>query len=135
MFNDESRDCQKTMCSLPPLRIFYLEDNPLIVFHVEAMIEDLGCIFAGSVGSFAELKAEFENFEIDGALVDVDLADGSTGPAAAAWLQERGIPSIFVTGQVDAAVEHSSEVLGTITKPVLLEDLAAKLKLINDRQV
>ena len=33
------------MCSLPPLRIFYLEDNPLIVFHVEAMIEDLGCIF------------------------------------------------------------------------------------------
>nr|WP_244496137.1 hypothetical protein [Ensifer sp. Root31] len=28
--------------SASALRIFYLEDNPLIVFHIEAMIEDLG---------------------------------------------------------------------------------------------
>lgn len=114
----------------PPLRIFYLEDNPLIVFHVEAMIEDLGHVFAGSVGSFADLIAGFDTFEIDGALIDIDLADGRTGPAAAAWLREHGVPSIFVTGQVEVAAEHSQVALGTISKPVSVEALAETLELL-----
>ncbi|WP_244495128.1 hypothetical protein [Bosea sp. Root483D1] len=63
-----------------PLRLFYLEDNPLIVFHVEAMIEDIGHVFAGSLSSFAELKASFSKIAMDGALIDIDLADGTTGP-------------------------------------------------------
>lgn len=117
----------------PPLRIFYLEDNPLIVFHIEAMIEDMGHIFAGSAASFAELRAEFDSLDMDGALVDIDLADGRTGPDAAAWLQERGIASIFVTGQVDVAAEHSGVALGTISKPVLDEALAKNLELLRER--
>lgn len=112
----------------PPLRILYVEDNPLIVFHVEAMIEDLGYVFAGSVDSFAELMAGFDAFEIDAALVDIDLADGRTGPAAAAWLQERGIPSIFVTGQVGVAAEYPAVSLGTISKPISAQELAEKLQ-------
>ena len=114
----------------PPLRIFYLEDNPLIVFHVEAVIEDLGHVFAGSAASFAELTAEFDKLQIDGALIDIDLADGRTGPDAAAWLQERGVASIFVTGQAEVAAEHPRVVLGTISKPVLEKDLAEKLELL-----
>ncbi len=113
-----------------PLRIFYLEDNPLIVFHVEAMIEDLGHVFAGSAGSLAELIAGFDTFPMDAALVDIDLADGRTGPAAAAWLQERGVPSIFVTGQVGVAADYPLLSLGTINKPILAPDLAAKLELL-----
>lgn len=70
-----------------PLRIFFVEDNPLIAFHVEAMIEDLGHVFAGAADSFAELAKTVGALEIDGALVDIDLADGRTGPAAAAWLR------------------------------------------------
>ena len=59
---------------LAPLRIFCLEDNPLIVFHLEQQIEDLGHVFAGSVDSFSDLKTKFFEFQIDGALVDIDLA-------------------------------------------------------------
>jgi len=114
--------------TLPPLRILYVEDNPLIVFHVEAMIEDLGYVFAGSAGSFAELVAGFDTFEVDAALVDIDLADGRTGPEAAAWLQERGIPSIFVTGQLGVAAEYPAVSLGTIAKPISTQDLAEKLE-------
>lgn len=114
----------------PPLRIFYLEDNPLIVFHVEAMIEDLGHVFAGSAASFAELTAEFDKLDIDAALVDIDLADGRTGPDAATWLQERGVVSIFVTGQVEVAGEHPRTALATLSKPVLEKALAEKLELL-----
>lgn len=112
-----------------PLRIFYLEDNPLIVFHVEAMIEDLGHIFAGSASSFSELIEGIDTREIDGVLVDIDLADGRTGPAAAAWLRDRGIPALFVTGQELIAAEYPATALGLVKKPVSASDLAEKLEL------
>lgn len=114
---------------LPPLRIFYLEDNPLIVFHVESMIEDCGHVFAGSASSFSELVQMIETLEIDGALVDIDLADGRTGPAAAAWLRKRGIPALFVTGQEVIAGESRATALGLVRKPISASDLAQKLEL------
>lgn len=87
------------------MRIIYLEDNPLLAFHVEQLIEDLGHVSAGCLSSFAELREKFEALDFDAALLDIDLVDGPTGPDAAAWLQRRGIPSIFVTGQTQVAVE------------------------------
>jgi AmiR/NasT family two-component response regulator len=115
--------------TVSPLRIFYLEDNPLIVFHIEAMLEDLGHVFVGSASSFANLIKDLDTLEVDGVLVDIDLADGRTGPAAAIWLRERGIPSIFVTGQESIAAEYPQTALATIGKPVSSSDLADKLKL------
>lgn len=115
--------------SSSPMRIFYLEDNPLIAFHVEQMIEDLGHVFAGTLDSFAELKKQFASLEMNGALVDIDLADGCTGPQAAAWLHERGIPSIFVTGQAQIAAEYRHISVATLTKPVSQAALEDKLLL------
>jgi len=115
----------------PPLRIFYVEDNPLIVFHVEAMIEDLGHVFVGSAASFGEMVEMLRDLDVDGVLVDIDLADGRTGPAAAAWLHERGIPTLFVTGQELIAAEHLTA-LATVRKPVSAFDLAEKLQLLRD---
>lgn len=115
--------------SHPSLRIFYLEDNPLIVFHVETMIEDLGHIFVGSASSFAELIQSIDTLEIDGVLVDIDLADGRTGPAAATWLRDRGIPALFVTGQELIAADHHAAALALVKKPVSAADLAEKLEL------
>ncbi len=112
-----------------PLRIFYLEDNALIVFHIEAMVEELGHLFVGSLTSFSDLRKQFETIEMDGALIDIDLADGRTGPAAAAWLLERGIPSIFVTGQDQTAADHASVALATISKPVDATELSRLLPL------
>ncbi len=118
------------MASLaPPLRIFCLEDNPLIIFQMEAMIEDLGHIFAGSAISFTDLVKRQDLGSIDGVLVDIDLADGRTGPDAAIWLSEQGIPSIFVTGQEAIAAEYPQVALATIGKPVSEIELAEKLEL------
>lgn len=112
-----------------PLRILCLEDNPLIVFHLEYMIEDLGHIFEGAMESFAEL-CNLAPPAIDVALVDIDLADGSTGPAAAQWLFERGIPAIFVTGQTNVAELHADVVVATLIKPVCAADLQRSLELV-----
>lgn len=112
-----------------PLQILCLEDNPLIVFHIEQMIEDLGHVCCGAVESFAGLR-KLPAVEADVALVDIDLADGSTGPDAVRWLLERGIPAIFVTGQKDIAAQHADAVVTTLIKPISLEDIQRSLELI-----
>jgi hypothetical protein len=61
--------------------------------------------------------------------VDIDLADGRTGPDAAKWLRQRGIPSIFVTDQEAVAAEYAETALATIGKPVSVIELTEKLKL------
>lgn len=113
-----------------PLRILCLEDNPLIVFHLEQLIEDLGYVFVVALESAAELYEQFSALEIDAALVDIDLADGRTGPQAAAWLAARGIPAIFVTGQEEVAAEHRDLVLGIVTKPIDQDDFTRTLELL-----
>jgi len=112
-----------------PMRTLYLEDNPLIAFHVEQMIEDLGHVFVGALESFSDLQKQFSSLAIDGALVDIDLADGSTGLDAAAWLFERGIPTVFLTGQVQIAERFSDVSLGFTSTPVQMNELADKIEL------
>lgn len=116
-----------------PLRILCLEDNPLIVFHLEQLLEDLGHIYVGAFSSFADLQAA-PALVIDGALVDMDLADGCTGPAAAAWLLERDIPTIFVTGQKELGMLHAELSLAVLIKPVSAKDLGPSLALITHRR-
>ncbi|BDA85535.1 response regulator [Aureimonas sp. SA4125] len=115
--------------STVPLRILYVEDNPLIVFHVEQMVEDLGHVFVGSFDSFQALRADSEDLAFDGALVDIDLTDGRTGPLAAEWLQERGIPSIFLTGQAEVAANYKHVVVATLAKPIEMQRLREALEL------
>jgi DNA-binding response OmpR family regulator len=112
------------------MRIFYLEDNPLIAFHVEHLIEDLGHTFAGTLDSFRSLQDQFTLLSMDVALVDIDLADGRTGVDAARWLGERSIPCIFLTGQDQIADEAGDLVLGVIPKPVTTEALSERLALV-----
>lgn len=114
------------MRSSTPLRILCLEDNPLIAFHIEQMIEDLGHIAELTLSSFADLQA-IARLMVDCALVDIDLSDGRTGPTAARWLGERNIPCLFVSGQQDIAAAHAGLVVGTINKPVSIDDLARAL--------
>ncbi|GJE15475.1 response regulator [Methylobacterium marchantiae] len=113
------------------MRILCLEDNPLIVFHIEQLIEDLGHVFAGAFESFADLKENFTGMDFDAALIDIDLADGRTGPIAAVWLSEQGVPIIFVTGQEKIAEEYCGVSLGIISKPITQPDFARKIALFS----
>jgi DNA-binding LytR/AlgR family response regulator len=98
------------------------------------MIEDAGHIFAGFADSFAQLKIELDVTGVDGALVDIDLADGRTGPGVVAWLKERDIPCIFVTGQEEVAAQHADLAVAAIIKPVVASDLAAKIELFRGQR-
>lgn len=110
----------------PVLRILCLEDNPLIAFHVEQMIEDLGHLTVATLDSFTDLQA-LPDVQADCALIDIDLADGCTGPDAAQWLRQRGIPGIFVTGQKEIAEANAELVTGYLIKPIAMDGLKSVL--------
>jgi len=110
-----------------PLRVFCLEDNPLIVFHLEQIIEDLGHVFAGAAESFADLKDGWPTLRMDCALVDIDLADGRTGPEAAAWLSIRNVPIVFVTAQEKVAADYVGIAARVVSKPVTPMSIASAL--------
>ena len=116
-----------------PLRIYCVEDNPLIVFHIEHLVEQAGHVLVGFAESFSQLKADPVVKDIDGALVDIDLADGRTGPDAAAWLKRQGIRSIFVTGQQEIAKRYADQAIAVITKPIAAGDFAEKLGLLGSK--
>ncbi len=130
----EAMSCAASLCPVP-LRVLCLEDNPLIAFHLEQMVEDFGHRFVAAVESFSDLQASFDTLEVDCALVDIDLADGRTGPDAAAWLSSRGVAVIFVTGQEQLAQDHGHHSAGFVSKPVRPEALRCALdKLGSTRQ-
>ena len=113
-----------------PLRVMCLEDNPLIALHLEHMVEDLGHRIVETCDSWAEARLRFDRSAIDCVLIDIDLADGRTGPLAAAWLRERGVPALFVTGQEALARDHLDLVAGVIAKPVSMASLEDGLRTI-----
>jgi CheY-like chemotaxis protein len=112
------------------LRVFCLEDNPLIAFHLEQMIEDLGHVFAGSLDSFVDLQSESPVDDMDCALVDIDLADGPSGPSAVEWLTAKGVPCAFVTGQEAMAARFADSAVAVVAKPITEAALAAALSLL-----
>ena len=116
-----------------PLRVLCLEDNPLIVMHLEQMIEDCGHVFVASLESFADLREQFGAMAVDCVLVDIDLADGRTGPDAASWLADRKVAALFVTGQEQLAQELRHLVVGIVPKPLSLRALKAGLDQITLR--
>lgn len=106
--------------SIAGLKIFVLEDEPIIAFALEDLLVDGGAspCFATTLAQAEALIAERP---LDAAILDVNV-HGTTSYGIARSLRERGIPFIFATGY--GASSHEPDLAGTptVNKPY---DLAA----------
>lgn len=66
--------------SLKGLRILVVEDEPFIAFDLMMAIEDAGAIAVGPAATVAEALDFIESHTPDGAILDVNLPDGTVGP-------------------------------------------------------
>ncbi len=100
------------------LRIAVAEDNWFAAEHLRAELEALGHIVVGLARTDEELVALTDHEHPDLALVDIHLARGSDGLAAAKKVQKRfGVPAIAVTGHLTAAEARAAGLLGLLGKP------------------
>lgn len=112
------------------LRILIVEDDFLISTELSIIVEDLGHQVCGQAIDAYEAVTEAARCMPDVVLMDVRLADGTSGIDAAAEIQQcYGIGSIFVSGNIDSAFMEETRRLkpvGYVSKPVsriLLEQL------------
>lgn len=106
-----------------PFRVMIVEDEMLLAMDLEDMLVDAGHTVVGQATDMAQAigVAEAVNGAIDVAIMDVNLARGSNGIEAAGALRQRwGIPSLFVSGNLDEATRALAQQwhpIGFVGKP------------------
>jgi DNA-binding response OmpR family regulator len=99
-------------------RVLIVEDEFLIALDVADVVEGMGLTVAGLATGLQ--KALSMAADADIALVDVNLADGATGPAIGRELSERfGITVIFMTANPEQLKGKTECSIGVLTKPVM----------------
>jgi DNA-binding NarL/FixJ family response regulator len=114
------------------LKILVVEDEPLLAKTLKHLIElNPRYEVIGLADDLASALAAIEQRRPDLALVDLQLARGSTGFSVAAKLNEAGIPSLFTTGKAPS-FPMPDLALGCLVKPYSEEDLVRALKTAED---
>jgi two-component system, response regulator PdtaR len=112
-----------------PLRIAIAEDDWLIAEYLCGELAALGHAVVGRARTGEELISLAAREHLDLVLVDVHLADGSDGLAAAIEIQERfDVPAMAVTGHLTAAEAEAAGLLGILSKPYCPYDLRSVLE-------
>ncbi len=110
-------------------RVLVVEDEPLVAFDNEHLLEDAGYEVAGTVDSIEDAqKIMEEDGDVDLVLLDINLTDGS-GIEVARLAQAKNINVLFVTG--DCPAEHEALAVGCLSKPYSDRVLKNAIEAIN----
>ncbi|MBW9087250.1 response regulator [Rhizobium wenxiniae] len=101
-------------------RVLIIEDEFLIALDVADTIENMGLKVVGLANARKHALSLAAHADI--ALVDVNLADGRTGPEIGRELAEQyGLTVVFMTGNPEDVADGIEGTLGVLTKPVMPE--------------
>lgn len=114
------------------LNILIVEDDPLLAETVKSLVElnPRFCVTA-LANDLDSAIAAVEARKPDLALVDLQLANGSSGYAVAARLHDTGIPCLFTTARVPGFAVRDLAI-GCLQKPYREEDLVRALSEAED---
>jgi CheY-like chemotaxis protein len=112
---------------LAGLRVLVVEDEGPVAMLIEDMLEDLGCVLAGSAARVAEALALVERGGFEFALLDVNLAGEKVDPVAEA-LATRRLPFAFASGYGRSGLPEQMRDRPIVQKPFRHADLAATIR-------
>jgi CheY-like chemotaxis protein len=101
---------------LQGLRILIVEDMLLVAEVIAEELQDRGCRVVGPAARLAQGLALATESDLDGALLDVNLAGERCFPIADE-LSKRAIPYVFLTGYGDAGIPPSYQHAPRLAKP------------------
>ena len=102
--------------------------------HLRSEVAALGHIVVGMARTGEELVELVARERPDLALIDIRLANGSDGLAAARDIQERfAVPAIAATGHLTPGQAEAADLLGLLSKPYTLASLRAVLECARER--
>lgn len=111
------------------LKVLIVEDELMVAWHLESMLEDLGHEVGAIAPSAEAAEADFRELEPDLVFMDVNLGAGITGiEVARRLLAWRDTPLVFVTAYGDprtrAAMAEAAPNSPVLSKPVSPAELA-----------
>jgi CheY-like chemotaxis protein len=121
---------QGSLSRLAGARILVVEDEPFIAFDLMMAIEDVGAVAVGPAATVAEALDMIGGQPPDGAILDVNLPDGTVGPVLDALPKTAGVVVHTGVGLPPEirAVHPDVRVFSKPTDPViLLQTIAAGL--------
>lgn len=108
------------------LKVLVVEDETIVSFLVEDMLEALGCAEVWHAGDVVGALAILQDRRPDVAVLDVNLGDEPAYPIAE-HLEEERIPFAFATGYGRDGIPDRWATRPVIQKPFMQEVLAAVL--------
>ncbi|WP_429820469.1 response regulator [Ensifer sp. B1-9] len=115
-------------------RVLIVEDDPIVAIELELLANQLGYFVVGIARSFDSARIFASRADI--ALVDMDLADGATGPRVAQYLSDEfGVSVVMVTGDAEALQDGVLGAIGVVSKPATsktIENLLHFLKALRN---
>ncbi|MBY5409704.1 response regulator [Rhizobium leguminosarum] len=115
-------------------RVLIVEDEFLIALDIEATVEGMGMQVAGLANDREQALRLAPLADI--AFVDVNLADGPTGPEIGRRLaQEHGIAVVFMTGNPEVVADGVKGAVGVVQKPVMPSLVEQLVKYLAARRV
>ena len=109
------------------LRILIVEDEAVVALEIEGMLAMAGHEAVGQADDLPSALAAAEAEKPDLALVDIQLAQGTSGLDVAAALKARGVPVLFATGNCPTE-RGRGLALGCLHKPISDRSLAAAVE-------
>jgi two-component system, response regulator PdtaR len=97
------------------LRIAIIEDEALVALEIEDHLTDAGHEVVGTADTLGDAVKLIQETQPDLALVDIQLAEGSSGLDVARELNARGVPCVFATGNCPG--QNMKDALGCLHKP------------------
>ncbi len=99
------------------MRTLIVEDEMLLALELEHEVEAGGHRVIGLASDLSEAMALIEQEQPEFAFVDIHLRDGPTGIAIGRHLASKGIPFVFVSGNIKRIPADFEGALGAIEKP------------------
>jgi DNA-binding response OmpR family regulator len=112
-------------------RILIVEDEPLVAFDNEHLLEDAGYEVVSTVDNLADALEVLEREELDLIVSDVTLRGEGDGIDLARAAAKKDVPLLFVTG--NCPVEARSLSIGCLAKPYSDKALKAALDALDDQ--
>lgn len=99
------------------MRTLIVEDEMLLALELEHYVESCGHSVIGLASDLGEANTLIEREQPQFAFVDIHLRDGPTGIDVGRQLALKGIPFVFVSGNIKRIPADFAGALGAIEKP------------------
>ncbi len=112
------------------MKILIVEDEVLLAMELESEIDAAGHEIVGMAADSSEALRIIDEEQPNFAFVDIQLLDGPTGIEVGRSLASRGIPYVFVSGNLKRIPDDFAGALGAIEKPYTMNGLHNALSFV-----